>query len=88
MTDRALARVKTQEELPAICIISITFSSLANAAAPEITKKVPVYILSWISRLKKDSGELIKNMGHMKVVGVNTKELMKLLRRLSAWELC
>lgn len=62
-----------QHDLPAICVNSITFSSLANA--PEITKEAPVYVLSWIFGLKTDSGKLIKNPGHTKDVGVHTKEL-------------
>lgn len=52
-----------------------------KAAAPETTKEVPVYVLSWIFRSKTDSGELIKVM---KDVGVNSKELIKMLRCLSA----
>lgn len=82
MTDRP------QPILPAICITSITFSSLARAAAPEITEEDPVYVPPWIFGLKTDSRELIKNTGYMKSVSVNTKELIKLLRCLNAWELC
>ena len=60
-----------RDKLPAICVTSITFSSLAKAAAPEITKDVPVDVLSWIFRLKTVSGELNKHVGHVQDVQRN-----------------